>query len=79
MRGGLLVYIAQGETMKRILFTTLAILCCSATLAGPAPWYKWHSAEGEHDVCAQFSPGEGWVIVKGPFEDSSCRKQGVPH
>lgn len=65
--------------MKRASIITLLALFCSAPWAGPAPWYKWHSAEGDHDICAQFSPGDGWSIIKGPFEDSACRKPGVPH
>jgi hypothetical protein len=60
--------------MKHFIFITVLTLGCSALWAGPAAWYRWHSAEGDYDVCAQFSPGDGWVIVKGPFEDSGCKK-----
>jgi len=60
--------------MKRTAFIAAMALCCTTLWAGPAPWYKWHSPEGDHDVCSQFSPGDGWVIVKGPFEDFACKK-----
>lgn len=60
--------------MKKIAFITALTLCCSALWAGPAPWYKWHSRDTDYDICAQTSPGDGWVIVKGPFEDSACKK-----
>lgn len=60
--------------MKKIAFITTLTLCCSTLWAGPAPWYKWHSPEADYDICAQTSPGDGWIIVKGPFEDSACKK-----
>lgn len=71
--------VPSGEVMKRTLFIILAVLYGAAAWAGPAPWYRWRSAQGDHDVCAQFSPGDGWVAVQGPFQDSACRKPGVPH
>lgn len=64
--------------MKRIILA-FAILLAGAAWAAAAPWYKWRSADGDHDVCSQFSPGDGWVIIKGPFEDPACRKPGMPH
>jgi hypothetical protein len=67
-----------GEAMKEILFIAL-ILSSSALWAKPAAWYWWHSALSDQNVCSQTSPGEGWVIVKGPFEDAVCKKRGVPH
>lgn len=60
--------------MKKILFAGFLAFCCTAASAGPAPWYLWRSPIGDHDVCAQFSPGDGWVVIKGPFQDSGCRK-----
>lgn len=57
------------------LLALLAVLFITVTArADPAPWYKWHSQEADYEVCAQFSPGDGWVKVKGPFEDSKCNK-----
>lgn len=60
--------------MKWLLFITTLIVFCTNIWAGPAAWFKWHSPEADYEVCAQFSPGDGWVIVKGPFGDSGCRK-----
>jgi len=60
--------------MKTRTLITGMLLFCSLAWAEPAAWYKWHSPEADFDVCAQFSPGDGWVAVKGPFEDSACRK-----
>lgn len=60
--------------MKRFVLITALALSCSTLWAGPAAWYKWHSNDGDYDVCSQFSPGDGWYIVKGPFEDSACKK-----
>ena len=68
------VFESMDYSMKRITCIALLAICSSALWAGPAPWYKWHSNEGDYDVCAQFSPGDGWVIVKGPFADSGCKK-----
>lgn len=65
---------AFSKPMKKQILSALAIIFCSAASAGPAPWYKWHSNDGDYDICAQFSPGDGWVIVKGPFQDSACKK-----
>ncbi len=63
--------------MKIAVF--FAALCSSFALwAGPAPWYKWHSNSADYDICSQTSPGDGWEIVKGPFQDSHCRKPGMP-
>jgi hypothetical protein len=65
--------------MKQVWLSVLLVFCCAAALAGPAPWYKWRSAQSDNDICAQFTPGEGWVRVQGPFQDSACKKPGVPH
>ena len=64
--------------MKEILFIA-SMVYCATLFANPAAWYKWHSADNDFDICSQTSPGDGWVIVKGPFQDALCRKQGVPH
>jgi len=54
-------------------------LFCTALWADLAPWYKWRSRFNDYDICAQTSPGDGWVKVKGPFQDAHCSKPGVPH
>jgi hypothetical protein len=61
--------------MKQITMITVIALCSTTLWAGPAAWYKWHSPIVDYDVCSQFSPGDGWTVVKGPFEDSGCKKQ----
>jgi len=42
--------------------------------AGPAPWFVWRSKLDGKELCAQASPGAGWVQQGGPFLDASCRK-----
>lgn len=42
--------------------------------AGPAPWFVWRSKLDGKEVCAQASPGAGWVQQGGPFLDADCRK-----
>lgn len=63
--------------MKRILFITAA-LYCTALFADPAAWYRWQSPEGGVALCSQISPGDGWVKVKGPYQDALCKKLGMP-
>lgn len=43
-------------------------------LAGPAPWYVWRSKLDGKELCAQASPGPGWVQQGGPFIDADCRR-----
>ena len=62
---------------KSLTLVCLA-LCTASAGAVPAPWFKWHSPEADNEICAQFSPGQGWVIFKGPFQDAHCSKPGVP-
>lgn len=56
------------------------LLSAFSTLAEavPAAWYRWRSPAADRDICAQIMPGPGWVIVKGPYEDALCQKQGKP-
>ena len=56
-----------------ILGAALA-LCCSALLAGPAPWYQWRSKIDGKLVCAQTTLGSGWEKASGPYADSHCGK-----
>lgn len=49
-----------------------------ATWAAPAPWYRWRSPNANYDICAQNSPGDDWIKVKGPYEDAHCQKLGTP-
>jgi hypothetical protein len=43
------------------------------TNAHPAPWYQWRSKLNNHIVCAQTSPGHGWVLENGPYKDTRCQ------
>ena len=54
-------------------------LCCSFVWAEPAAWYLWRSPYADGSICSQISPGDGWVAVKGPYQDAGCKKTGVPH
>ena len=63
--------------MKRMLMIAAAFYC-TALFADPAAWYRWQSPEGGVALCSQISPGDGWVIVKGPYQDALCKKQGMP-
>lgn len=63
--------------VKPALLVGIALFCPGLE-AGPAAWYKWRSVESDIDICSQISPGDGWVAVKGPFQDAVCKKQGVP-
>jgi hypothetical protein len=64
--------------MKKIGLFFVAPCSSFALWAGPAPWYEWHSNSADYDVFAQTSPGDGWEIVEGPFQDSHCQKAGMP-
>jgi len=55
----------------------LIILCLIAALPGlslarPAPWYWWASSVGEARICAQTSPGSGWLKEPRAFRDAHC-------
>ena len=64
--------------MKSIVLMAI-LLYCSSLWADAAPWYRWRSEESNVDICSQISPGDGWVIAKGPYQDAVCKKLGVPH
>ena len=60
-----------------------ALFVCAAwygslVWADPAAWYLWRSPENPSAICSQISPGDGWVVIKGPFQDGVCKKPGVP-
>ncbi len=44
-----------------------------AAWAAPAPWYYWRSKLNGARVCAQTSPGEGWVRDSDPYEGPMCQ------
>lgn len=49
---------------------TALILCSAATQAQNARYYKWQGAQ--RVVCAQTSPGEGWVRLHGSYIKADC-------
>jgi hypothetical protein len=55
-----------------------AALCLALALspawAAPAPWYRWQSVTGEK-VCAQTSPGPGWVRLEVAYVDPRCLRR----
>lgn len=53
-----------------VLLGTLTVGLSAA--ADPAPWYYWRSKLTNERVCAQFSPGNGWVQDGGPYKDARC-------
>jgi hypothetical protein len=42
--------------------------------AAPAPWHKWQSVTGD-TVCAQTSPGPGWVRLENSYVDPRCMRR----
>lgn len=70
--------------MKRLLEARRALLATAVLLSGllpsppagaePAPWFLWQSTLNSRIVCAQTSPGKGWIRLHGPFRDAGCRK-----
>ena len=56
------------------LIPLLFLLFCLPAMARPAPWFMWQSKADGRTVCAQTSPGEGWIKVARPFRDAHCEK-----
>ena len=63
--------------LKTAVLMTLT-LACTVAFASGAPWYKWRNKADGSILCAQFSPGETWYVIRGPFMESQCRKPGKP-
>ncbi|MDR2614073.1 MAG: hypothetical protein LBC91_01930 [Candidatus Accumulibacter sp.] len=61
----------------KLLSLPAAALFLALTLpagAAPAPWYKWQSVTGDW-VCAQTSPGSGWVRLEVAYVDPRCQRR----
>ena len=56
---------------KLLLFFFIG-LCSALAQAKPAPWYWWGSRVGDARICAQTSPGQGWLREDRAFRDSHC-------
>lgn len=64
------------ERIVRLFIPAFLLFGYALVFAGPAPWYRWQHPGESLFICAQLSPGDGWVPVQGPFQDSGCRKPG---
>jgi hypothetical protein len=62
--------------MKRLqcLAAILSLASALPSEAAPAPWHKWRSVTGE-TVCAQTSPGPGWVRLEASYVDPRCQRR----
>ena len=61
---------------KRITLALILLALGSVAFAGGvAPWWEWKSPKG-NIVCAQTSPGKGWVKWTGPYSDLKCSVKG---
>lgn len=47
------------------------------SVAAPAPWYLWQSKITGGVICAQHSPGEGWLQLAGRFPSAGQCKQAI--
>ena len=50
-----------------------AALLASLAQAAPAPWYYWRSKVDGARVCAQVSPGHGWVRDSPAYDGAGCQ------
>ena len=55
-------------------FLLLFLAFALPAFARPAPWFKWRSSVDSRTVCAQTSPGEGWIKVAQPYDDAHCTR-----
>lgn len=51
-------------------------LAAGAAWAAPAPWFYWRSKLDGQRVCAQTSPGPGWVRDSEPYQGPGCSPRG---
>jgi len=72
---------ADSSTKTRLARAWPGVLLCllvGAALARPAPWYWWASRTSDERVCAQTSPGAGWLREATAFRDSHCSQRVKP-
>lgn len=62
----------------RYAMVLLLLLLCTTSAAQQAPWYQWQSKITGSLICAQHSPGEGWVQQAGSFRTAGHCKQALP-
>lgn len=56
--------------LHRYALALLAGLLITTAHAAPARYYKWQG--DDRIVCAQTSPGPGWMKLKGSYVKSDC-------
>ncbi len=56
----------------------LLLLLCTTSMAEQAPWYQWQSKITGGLICAQHSPGQGWVQQAAHFRTAGHCKQALP-
>jgi hypothetical protein len=63
-------------TQSPLAVLALCLILClgsQASIAAPAPWYKWKSKLNGKLACMQTSPGDdGWTRDSGPYHDARC-------
>jgi hypothetical protein len=66
---------AQRLLARRLVAgVVLATAASSVPLhAAPAPWYFWRSKVDGARVCAQVSPGHGWVRDSAAYDGAGCQ------
>lgn len=52
------------------LVATSLITCALLAQAAPARYYKWQGSD--RVVCAQTSPGHGWIRLNGFYVKADC-------
>lgn len=57
-----------------LIAMALFLACALPVRAEPAPWYRWQSVTGD-TVCAQTSPGPGWVRLEVTYVDPRCLRR----
>jgi hypothetical protein len=57
---------------NRIAVIILLLALATPAWAGTSPWFVWRNAVSGSTVCAQSSPGPGWMKETGPYSDLRC-------
>ena len=60
----------------RMLLVVTLILVTLPVFAGPLAWWEWKNLTTGAVVCAQTTPGHGWVRYAGPYADLKCTTRG---
>jgi hypothetical protein len=60
------------STLRKLLLGAILAFLAPQSFARPALWYWWVGLTASDRVCAQTSPGAGWVRENTAFKDSHC-------